>query len=434
MNRQPPHSFRSPHDLIDPPKAAGDYDAIADLFLSDTPASTHAQSHAGMRIAQRPQPTTELLIAGHLPVLSGAWVVQYASRLARDTQRVVALAQVGTEGTSIQLLFPTDPDGRPGRATSLINAIRLAQQSDPMWLIAADDHSLSDLLSHPSVNAACLLTAPNEAATVAAYQTLKDIASHLARNGRDERFRLRVALAGASEADAERALDRIDRAASAFMHRRVELAATIARVAPTIAAVVYDAPTRHDPLEIVELLATPTLAEHPPGRDGPDHSDAHPRPTPASPAGRSHERAALQMPADERRPTAPADEQVAPRSVPLAAHLHLRSTPMRCPDAPGVEIAIDDTGTLHALRQAVPDSPDSAISELLAVESWLSRQASLVNLALQRETATPITVQQHLFVPDARVARPLLDSPVRIHLLCTRRAQGREITLCEPLN
>ncbi|MCA9281413.1 MAG: hypothetical protein H6812_08045 [Phycisphaeraceae bacterium] len=399
------------------------FDAIADMFLGGgerreaddrlTPAAVCSE--------------TELLIPGHLPVLSGAWVVQYASRLARSGGIPVALAQLGAERTSVQILWPAEPESRPEKADDLRRAVHDANRAGARWLIATDEVSMMSALGDDRVSSACLLTAPNEAATVAAYQTIKSVAQELSRAGRSDGFLLRVAFAGASEDDGERALERIDRAAGVFIRRRIELAATIARIASITATAVYESDERTDVVDVLDLI-----------EESPVAGEAS-EPRRVMSAGRSfdpvmeREEPAVRMSPAERSPESPR-EAAGGTLAGLVRDMTLRATAMRCPDAPEIEVAVDGDGVLHVLADAGNDSMERALKGLWVVQGWLARQSSLVNMALRRDPTMRVVSRVHLFVREARSARSLLDSAVQVRLVRTEHAHGHSFTFCELLN
>ncbi len=399
------------------------FDAIADMFLGGGDQRDTEERSASAAVCYE----TELLIPGHLPVLSGAWVVQYASRLARTGGVPVALAQLGAERTSVQILWPTEPESRPERANDLRRAVHEANRAGARWLIATDEVSMMSALSDDRVASACLLTAPNEAATVAAYQTIKSVAQELSRAGRSEGVSLRVAFAGASEDDGERALERIDRAAGVFIRCRIELAATIARIASITATAVYESDERTDVVDVLDLI-----------EESPAESEAS-APQRVMSAAPSFDPVIMPKPAvagttpAERKPEVPREDAVRTLAG-LVRDMTLRATAMRCPDAPEVEVAVDGDGVLHVLADAGDDSMERALKGLWVVQGWLARQSSLVNMALRRDPTMRVVSRVHLFVRDARSARSLLDSAVLVRLVRTEHAHGHSFTFCELLN
>ena len=84
------------------PSRAREYDALADLFLSDQPdAPTLRLTEPPRAAPENPEDqappakplVVEALVLGHFPVLSGAWAAQHARCLAEETGRPVALAR-----------------------------------------------------------------------------------------------------------------------------------------------------------------------------------------------------------------------------------------------------------------------------------------------------------------------------------------------------
>ena len=86
-------------------------DALADLFLGPTPAPSRVAqgSHPTLRLETAPisddeddaeelageSPLVEGLVLGHLPVLGGAWVRQYAATRARELGGPVGFIRLG---------------------------------------------------------------------------------------------------------------------------------------------------------------------------------------------------------------------------------------------------------------------------------------------------------------------------------------------------
>lgn len=422
------------HDLTETltPSASArgeDFDALADLFLDDRPsrpAATEpvATQHAESQPVRAPaaMPPCELVIPGHLPVLSGAWVVQFASRAAREGGVPVALVQLGADRTAIQLLWPKAPDQRPERRESLRDAVSEARRLGVRWLIASDEAASGALLGDLRLEGAYLLTAANEAAMVAAYQSLRALWSQLERRHGARTFPIRLAIAGASADEADRVCARIARAAGAFADQRVELAAAIERVGPTLATPIFESGARTDASSLLDLIERPPSAEAEPVRlPTPEVS------VPRSPAQAASPKVSVDQPVR-------LDRTPEHHLVPLVDDPQLRATPLRCPDAPSVEIGIDNSGEIHVLVNTGEESIDRAIRDACIARGWLERQTGLVRLALGRPGDGPLAVHTHLFVASARCARPLLDTSIRVRLLKSVTAQGHRFWLCEPLN
>ncbi len=426
------------HDLTETltprPSARGeDFDALADLFLEDRPSRAVAnepvatpRAEPQSKRAQSATPQCELVIPGHLPVLSGAWVVQFASRVAREGGVPVALVQLGAERTAIQILWPKAPDHRQERRESLRDAVSEARRLGVRWLIATDESASGALLGDSRLEGAYLLTAANEAATVAAYQSLRALWSELDRRGGARTFPIRLAIAGASHDEADRVCARIARAAGAFADQRVELAAAIERVGPTLATPIFESGARTDASSLLDLIERPPSAGAEPVRL-PTPEMSVPR-TPSRVAG---PRVSVDRPVD---PLVRPDRTPELRLVPLVDDPQLRPTPLRCPDAPSVEIGLDDSGEIHVLVNAGEESIDRAIRDAFIARGWLERQTGLVRLALGRPGDAPLTIRTHLFVASGPSARPLLDTSIRVRLLKSVTAQGQQFWLCEPLN
>jgi hypothetical protein len=123
----------------------------------------------------------------------------------------------------------------------------------------------------------------------------------------------------------------------------------------------------------------------------------------------------------------------------LSGHLRgLTALQATCPFAAGVELAADSSGGLHLLsRAAEGQDPAQALSALVATAAWAKMHAALLKLAAAADSARledPGQAMLHLFTPDAKSARRLLDADVRLHLLARVEISGQSGWFCTELN
>jgi hypothetical protein len=110
-----------------------------------------------------------------------------------------------------------------------------------------------------------------------------------------------------------------------------------------------------------------------------------------------------------------------PASIPdLVAHVSgLTALPAGAvsPFAPEVRVAFDAAGVLHLLAWAA-DGETASVQRLLEASAWASAHETLLRLATGRSAISTGTAPiLHLFTPDARAVRRLLDAPLRVHVL-----------------
>src|SRR5262249_33903539 len=150
---------------------AGDYDALADLFLGENgaarPAASSGASEASSpaRPAPAAGPLVEGLILGHLPVLASAWVQQYARQLAMDHNGPVAPLRLRAGEASLEVIgsrLKEDCHQKPGLELALAEAAAHAVA----WLLRVDETTEPRLPELPGFSAITLLTGADEAAVV----------------------------------------------------------------------------------------------------------------------------------------------------------------------------------------------------------------------------------------------------------------------------
>lgn len=99
---------------------------------------------------------------------------------------------------------------------------------------------------------------------------------------------------------------------------------------------------------------------------------------------------------------------------------------MHCPYAPGVELATDSHGGLHALAMCEgANLKSTALDGLVTARAWLESHRMLLAAALSRPLADR-RPELHLFTANPRETRGLLDTDIHIHLLARVTIEGRE--------
>lgn len=118
--------------------------------------------------------TAELLIAGNLPVRGALWLTPYADAISRQAG-AVALIRLDSEQPSVQVLrgpveLATSPLG-----ASLEEAVAIIAPAIDVWMVVPRANTSGRELLESGGDRITILSSADEAAVVAAYQSMKDL-------------------------------------------------------------------------------------------------------------------------------------------------------------------------------------------------------------------------------------------------------------------
>jgi hypothetical protein len=470
-----------------------EHDALAELFLGDAPfapapmdlrgpvavgpgvppaasrstgepergrfegTAVRAASHTPADEPEEGRPLVELVILGHLPVRASLWVRQYACLSARKRNETVALVRAAGGSVAIDVIT--------GRDTAQIEAVddvetgvTIARHAAARVVLRVDETAEPELLERAGLDEVTILTGADEAAVVASYRLIKTLAASL-----DDRLdpecgpRLRVAVMGNPGPEIEAARQKIAKACKAFLDRPIEILDAWGRIDATGTVTVCrsdEAGAAEHALGVLlggiaadaggpNAAAAPAglrLTEAPTEESLPSEAEVVVMPRQAQSV--AHAVAGLGVPAAER--TEQADRIIETRITrlrePLACLVEgLRPIEARCPSAPGVELACDDEGRLHAV--ATDDQgAGHAVAALLTASAWARANLALLiraesGVAMpsadpRDDHATPL----HLLARRPSAARAVLDTEVIVYALASVIAGGEEIMVATPLN
>lgn len=399
--------IESPHTRRDPFNAdpgQSEYDAIAELFLGGDPAPQTPrppEARPGTRLF-------EAVVLGHLPGAASAWVAQYAGAVAEVENKPVALIRTAEGELSVEIIGETDA---APRAASLDEAISTIQSRTARTLLRLDGAD-GDELPLDRIDAITILTGADDAAIVAAYQTLKSLCANERLN---EATQIRAAIMGADAPNTDRAIEQLRRAVSAFLRGQLTQAPGVHRIGPVARTTVYRAPYTESAGALIARLRAPATTPSP--RESSVQTEwTTPTPQQAEPA-----------PSASPVVSSPAPPQPTP-AVALAARVpNVIALESRCPYHEHVELAAGLTGELHALLEG----DARCVDELLAVESWAKDHAKLLAKAEPALRAPNAEAALHLFTDAPAGARHLLNTKLRIHVLAKPGPDGY---VCLPLN
>ena len=428
----------------------------------------------------------EVVLPGHLPILSGPWIAQYADRVAEHAGGRTALVQLRNDRTALELFNPPDdqvrllsPAGaireRPG---SFSQAVAATAPYVSRWLIRWEGNDYANLVTRKGITSISLLGGTDEAAIVAAYRTIKNIVL-ASRETETTVPMISYATVGADAASARRAVARLAQSARRFLGTEVREGIVIPRMRPLFAEQVGRWPGRTNLSQVLQQIihqhekySAPPVESAP--AINPQKAEAETEQVPAAendelimppePASAEKDRSVIQRAVAashvvaDLHPYAPTSdlftgsdtagkeaksssdvnnltgEQAETFNDRLVNHIvGLIPLSATCPFAQDVELAVDKTGTLHLLT--VFEGDDDRTAQLLAAESWLKQHGELIKLAhphLNIDTGRQSVM--HMFTTAARRARPLLDSSVRLHLLVNAIPRPGFAQICADLN
>ena len=188
------------------------------------PAMTAAQ-----QMPSSPHATmTELLVVGHLPVRAGLWLVPYADLLARQ-MGTVCLVRLDSQEPTLQLLrAPESMATAPLRMSLQQTIAHLANCVDVWMLRGSEGLSANDAIDC-GTDRITILSSADEAAVVAAYQTIKELAQAAEHPNRSLPA-IGMAMVGCDADAAAAVIDRLCRTSLSFLGVEVKLVALLPRM------------------------------------------------------------------------------------------------------------------------------------------------------------------------------------------------------------
>lgn len=409
------------------------------LAGDDRPASNagHAPHipHAAVPVPPAAATLIEGVLVGHLPVLGGVWVTQYAKHVAERDHAPVALLRIQAGHVSIDVVTPRNApphsSSRIGEmhAAGLEDAIRSARSRCTRWLVRVDEASEADLVALNAVTSVALLTGADDPAVVASYRTIKSLQQ--AGESHDDRETpqgLSIAIMGADDERASAAEAKLRRAASSFLGRSLEHAARVAKIGACTTTNLFRGESPRSIAELIALVDGPGAAapNAPAAQASPDTASSPASPESAATPGRPIASKAHGVPGEVEIKASPKPATsnttrgtAAPGPAMAGAIPGLAPLPFRCPYAPAVELALGPGGGLHLVATLTGEGEAIGPASLLTAASWAQSHASLLEAARPDEVNMnhPDGPVLHVITTDARLARPMLDTGVRVHLV-----------------
>jgi hypothetical protein len=396
--------------------------------------------------AEEGRPLVELVILGHLPVRASLWVRQYACLSARKRNETVALVRAAGGSVAIDVIT-----GRESAQVETVDDVEtgmtIARHAAARVVLRVDETVEPDLLERTGLDEVTILTGADEAAVVASYRLIKTLAASLDdRLDPDAGPRLRVAVMGNPGPEIESARQKIATACKAFLDRPIEILDASGRIDATGTVTVCRSDAADAAGTALDLLLGVAGRPAAPGTGAMAGLRlTEPAPVEPLPAREVHEEPEIVVLARGAEAGASEPEVVATPVVtrlrePLACLVEgLEPIEARCPSAPGVELACDALGALHAL--CTDDrGPGDAVAALLTASAWARANLALL-IRAEAGVAIPSSdpreadgARLHLLARCPSAARAVLDTEVRVYALASVVIQGEEIMVATPLN
>jgi hypothetical protein len=191
--------------------------------VQDDPFERNLDAFLGPQAGRR-----TLVLVGHLPVMSGLWLSQYADRVARD-RGAVCMLRLEHDAVTLEVLRANGrrPAVRP--QATLAEAMRAVASAVTTWMVVP---RANDAIEIPSaIEEITILTGADEPAVVSAYRLVKSCVESSAAAGAILPP-ISVAVLGADDEECARVAEKLDKTTRAFLHVDLPVRGGLQRVAP----------------------------------------------------------------------------------------------------------------------------------------------------------------------------------------------------------
>ena len=220
---------------MDPDRKA--FEELTALFTTEetsSPLELMNEANDAVESPQSESPQNELsasevritiAICGHLPVMAGLWVTQYADRIG---ERCGSTGLLRLEGgrCSLELFRTPKSRARVEQGSSLIESIKAVGEGINRWIVCVDDVDSAEAI-RAGAHEVVVLTGADKPAVLAAYRIAKTAA---ARVPADASLELGLVVVGAGEQRTRAVGEVLATAATEYMDRPLEVVESIHRM------------------------------------------------------------------------------------------------------------------------------------------------------------------------------------------------------------
>ena len=242
-----------------------DEDGATELSGTESPASESPATESTFSEPSASEIQITVAICGHLPVMAGLWVTQYADRIG---ERCGSTGLLRLEGgrCSLELFRTPKSRARVEQGSSLIESIQTVGEGITRWIVCVDDVDSAEAI-RAGAHEVVVLTGADKPAVLAAYRIAKMAA---ARVSVDASLELGLVVVGAGEQRTRAVGEVLATAATEYMDRPLEVVESIHRmdVVESARRLLFAERERATPSEaiaaLLKLVPTPTKAEDQP--------------------------------------------------------------------------------------------------------------------------------------------------------------------------
>ena len=397
--------------------ASNPFDELTSLYLGEVETEAEDETTAGAADASREDSDRSMVVpgrhavtialCGHLPVMAGLWVTQYADRLAAEVgptglvrlEGGRCILEVLRPGAELAERIESRPQG------DLVEQVsQLASSGIRRWIVCVDDRDAASAV-RAGADEVVILTAPDKPAVIEAFRLAKTASARVVD---PSLLDLGLVLVGTDDEWADALANRLSRVSSRMLDRELPVRGTVKRIDVVEGSVrrmfaeAARAPVDEVVESIIESLSVAEAAElevgdrrssrpvedEPPSLRLADEFGGHPvgpiRIAPAA-ATASEPSDAESVPASFPTPTPTPASTPVPAPEPEVVSNHAPSAPSvgaddwarslglepihwSIPAASSVRFAADESGRLHLLAS------DRETSSLQVASSWIRAQ------------------------------------------------------------
>lgn len=251
------------------------FEELTSLYLGDSPPAGRTGGRRTTGVPTPPESRVTIAVCGHLPVMAGLWVTQYADRQAAEFGPT-GLVRLEGGRCSIELLRAEAPPRLDGltmaeAARTLVNGVR-------RWIVCVDDRDAATAV-RAGAEEVVVLTSGDQIAVIEAFRLVK---SAWARAVDPTAVDIGVVVVGADAATAARAGGTLEQMSQRHLDRPLSVMASVQRldVVDDSCRIAFDESLRGDAGEIIaairEALETVAQADPSPSTPSASGDDAGP--------------------------------------------------------------------------------------------------------------------------------------------------------------
>ena len=258
-------------------------------------------------------------ICGHLPVMAGLWVTQYADRVA-EASGPTGLLRLEGGRCSLELFRTPSDAARMVHGCSMLDSIESVVRRVRRWIICVDERDAAESVRAGS-DEVVVLTGADKPAVLAAYRLAKTAAG---KARPDDELDLGLVVVGASEQRTAAVGGVLRTVAGEFMDRPLEVIDSIQRmdVVESARRMLFNEQHRVTPAEAVELLCE--LAGEFVEIDGAELEPPQPNPDPQPESPAQDVQLRYVRPVDDHDPFAAGNGRPAVRLSPAVPTVRMR--------------------------------------------------------------------------------------------------------------